>query len=286
MSTEIIIHHLNEKGQLCTKEMHNECLRMLGKDEDYLDDLKRALPDLETPVSITYLDMFDGPTVDKELAVASIERLRKLSASFSCCVTPSEEIVEKRDAVFSVQGYSYNEVLFTMFHFRALMNDYHCSTRMAKLPSSPLKAMEKLQKDYACTWEQAYLLTMAPSIQDGIAYYHVNGDDSCCYHYGEISQGRMLSWLRGEMYDERFDLSPKDEDMAWHLDQMEPYPRNIARMLDGGEGSVMENLYEDLSQAYRSVNTSASTGTLFNPSTSSSTDDPIQAVVDKLKELL
>lgn len=291
--TDICVSYVDTDGNVRDEEMTNACLRMLGKDYDYLSDLKAVLSNYDQPLTITYYNMLDRrdlwESYDKDLVIATIDKLRSLHKAFKCCLSTTEEIVNTQDAVFDVQNFSYNEVLWTMFQFRSFMNGYHCDTRKSSMfggdNESPMAVMCYLQAEQGMTWKQASVLMLSGTFYNGYTYYHTNGDDSCCYYFSETSVSRMNAWLSGELFDDNLML--KSDTMKEHLDEEMPYPKNMVDMLTDGDRG-MEGFYLELQRVWkRAVPSNQARQTLFDTDSDDSSvskADRCQAVYKHIKE--
>jgi hypothetical protein len=231
-TTKVTFTYISSSGikEIFSKE--SMCLQIMGKVPCQMQTLHMATKDMEyLPHTITFESLGDTIYPKDALAIEIAKKVCGINPAMRTCITPVEDIVRTGKATFDIANYSYNEVMFCMFHLRLLFNS-HCVWRSTSpffrrfVGKSGLSVMHHVLSTYRCDWRIAYLCAL--DIEND---YHLNDSDASLIVASRVSVDLFSKWVKGEITSLGFDEGKLIDFFSPSIYGYNTYQRNIRSLL-------------------------------------------------------
>lgn len=244
-----------------TFEVSGGCLACIGRSPGTMVSLRERFAGSD-PALLSFVDCNNMDVTDPDI----LRPLWSMGGLMRSCLSTPETICEKRNALFNIRDFSYNEVMFAMFHLRTLCNDHagyigwiRDGMRMSA------EAFIKESMEAGLTWKESYVLSLIPEInkQTGrLQYTHHGRGDASCFSFGMPCE-RLADWLNGRIHMDSLDFDT--DRMARKLEKGEQYTQNIEYMLyqSTEKPSVLQALRACVSEALEPASTGERVTDLF-----------------------
>ena len=230
--TKVTFTYINSSGEKISFSRESMCLQIMGKAPCQMQNLHMATRDMEyLPHTITFESLGDTVYPKDALAIEIAKKVCGINPAMRTCITPVEDIVRTGKATFDIANYSYNEVMFCMFHLRLLFNS-HCVWRSTSpifrrfAGKSGLSVMHHVLSTYRCDWRIAYLCAL--DIEND---YHLNDSDASLIVASRVSVDLFSKWVNGEITSLDFDERKLIDFFSPSAYGYDTYARNIRSLL-------------------------------------------------------
>lgn len=245
---------INKEGKTRHFTVTGGCLACIGRGDSGMRQVRERAKGV-MPLTAQFRDLVSELSIflgKEEEWLPYLEPLFTVVKATRTCVTKPIDILRTGMASFDVQNYSYNEVMFAIFHLRSLLNN-HCPTNACNGVQGftgnnyGIEHIRFLMEKCGLSWEAAYTIMLG--------YYpfnnypnsaHKGGGDACCFRFEYIPVSTWKQWLAGEYTPNYCNMTLADKFKSGH-----GYTENIRDMLNGSAKGP--KLYTMLKAMYKAA---------------------------------
>lgn len=219
-------------GKPLKQTFYGGCLACMGRSRAAMEANAHVLEGA-TPVTLMYLTVCRDDLEVTKNTQPILERLWQSIPALRTCLYTPEQILKERKAMFDVANYSLNEVMVAMFFLRQMLKYKAGGVLYIDRANPVLKpsigAMEDLIHKWGLSWEEAYVLAIAPTSLSTSGTYNswetfgFNGGDGATFNHLNVSKKDLAAVVKGEFEG----WSYNSRTYAEHLESQVAYTQSI-----------------------------------------------------------